>query len=234
MHPVIAVVLLLVGVAGMQWGARRIGDALLRDRRAWGLAPTAGGALVGVATALPETSLNVTSVALGWPDIGLGTALGSNLPAVPLAFAVAYFSMRWHGTKMANGRYSEPALDIERDVVWRLAPPYLAALALVALLTLPGSWEGLQPFDGAVLLAAWGAYLGHSLLRGRGPAARQSSRLDVEGILGPAVSAMAVGAGGVVAVLGVQPLNRTLGIADFARGLFIVGGLCVLPESFSA
>lgn len=232
MHPVFAVVLLLAGIGAMQWGAQRLADVLAHARRGWGLAATASGALVGVATALPETSLNVTSVALGWPDIGLGAALGSNLPAVPLAFAVAYVSMRWHGARAADGPDGEPALAVEAEAVWRLALPYLGALALVALLTLPAPWEGLQPLDGAILLAAWAAYLAQALLRGRGP--RQPGGLDGRRLASAAFGAAAIVGGAVVAVLGAQPLNRALGISDFAGGLFIVGGLCALPESFSA
>lgn len=232
MHPVLAVLLLLLGIGTVQWGAAKIADALSRARSGWGLAPSATGGLVGLATALPETSLNTTSVVLGWPDIGLGAALGSNLPAIPLAFAVAYLSMRWHKAKAVEGPSGEPALAVEAEAVWRVALPYLAAVALVALLTLPAPWEGLQPVDGAILLAAWAAYLAQNILRGRGPGSGE--RLDRARLLWATLGGGAIAGGAIVAVLGAQPLNRTLGISDFAGGLFIVGGLCALPESFSA
>ncbi len=232
MHPVLALLLLLAGIGGMQWGAARIADVLAQARRGWGLAATAGGAMVGVATALPEISLNVTSVALGWPDIGLGAALGSNLPAIPLVFAVAYASMRWHGSGTGVGTDAQPALAVEAVAVWRLALPYLGSVALVAALTLPAPWEGLQPIDGMILLAVWAAYLAQAMLRGRGPG--QAGGPDRRRLAGAALGAAAIAAGAVVAVLGAQPINRALGVSDFAGGLFIVGGLCALPESFSA
>ncbi len=67
-------------------GAARAADLLDILRGHWGLPATAGGALMRLATTSPEIAVNVTSVVFGWPDLGLGTALGSNVPALPLAF----------------------------------------------------------------------------------------------------------------------------------------------------
>ena len=232
MHPAVALLLLLAGIGAMQWGAARIATVLGQARRHWGLAATAGGAMVGVATALPEISLNVSSVALGWPAIGLGAALGSNLPAIPLAFAIAYVSMRWHGGGEVKGADGEPALAVGAEAAWRLALPYLGSVALVALLTLPAAWEGLQPIDGAILLMVWAAYLVQAILRGRGP--REAGTLDRRQFGAAALGGLSIAVGAVAAVLGAQSINHVLGISDFAGGLFIVGGLCALPESFSA
>src|SRR5215210_6548809 len=87
--------LVLIGIAAMQWGAARAADLLDILRGHWGLPATAGGALMGLATASPEIAVNLTSVVFGWPDLGLGTALGSNVPALPLAFLLAYLATRF-------------------------------------------------------------------------------------------------------------------------------------------
>jgi cation:H+ antiporter len=194
------------------------------------LAATGGGALIGLGTALPEISLNVTSTTLGWPDIGLGAALGSNLPAIPLAFAAAYLSMRAHGGRAAEGPSGEPALAVEPEAVWRHALPYIGALVLVAVLTLPPPLAGLQPIDGAILIAAWAAYMAQALLRGRG--APQPGRF--KGWAKVALGGATIAGGAVLAVLGSEQINRALGLSDFTGGLFITGMLCALPESFSA
>src|SRR5215212_7684073 len=54
--------LVLIGIAAMQWGAARAADLLDILRGHWGLPATAGGTLMGLATASPEIAVNVTSV----------------------------------------------------------------------------------------------------------------------------------------------------------------------------
>ncbi|MFD0462484.1 hypothetical protein ACFQY9_12015 [Microvirga aerilata] len=76
-------------------GASSAADLLERIRDRFALPATAGGALMGLATASPETAVNVASVAFGWPDLGLGAALGSNVPALPLVFGLAYLGGRY-------------------------------------------------------------------------------------------------------------------------------------------
>src|SRR3712207_6930160 len=77
----------------MQWGASRASAALDAYRGRVGLRATVAGALFGIATAAPEISVNVASVAFGWPDLGLGAALGSNVPALPLIFLLSWLSL---------------------------------------------------------------------------------------------------------------------------------------------
>src|SRR5688572_9919706 len=78
----------------MQWGASCTAVALDAYRARAGLRGVVAGALLGIATAAPEVSVNLASVAFGWPDLGLGAALGSNVPALPLVFLVAWLSLR--------------------------------------------------------------------------------------------------------------------------------------------
>src|ERR671927_1341495 len=100
--------LVLAGVLAMSWGATRVCTLLDEVRRRWALSATGSGALVGLATATPEFSVNVASVAFGWPDLGLGAALGSNVPALPLVFLLSWLSLR---TAPARGQPTTPVVE---------------------------------------------------------------------------------------------------------------------------
>lgn len=224
----IAVVMLIAGVAAMQWGASRAADLLDAYRGRWGLPATAGGALMGIATATPETSVNVASVAFGWPDLGLGAALGSNVPALPLAVLLS-----WLASRRAKAGPGAPAAspEVATETVPVQVLPYLGVVLLLGALTLPPPIAGLQWYDGVILVAAFGAYLAHALLRrpwtDRGAMPAGAAWRGLVGL-------PAVGIGAVVAVIGAQRLGSGLGVPDLVTGLFAIGLLCALPESYSA
>jgi cation:H+ antiporter len=216
--------LVLLGIGAMQWGAARAAELLqaLRDR--WGLPATAGGALMGIATAAPETAVNLSSAAFGWPDIGLGAALGSNVPALPLAVLLSWLATRLRPEPT-------PAPEVRPQVVEVQALPYLGVVLLLAVLTLPPRIAGLQPVDGAVLCAAFAGYIAHALLR----------RPWVERAAMPpgvarraALGVPAIGLGALASVIGAQHVGGPLGMPDMVVGLFVIGLLCALPESWSA
>ncbi|HYZ32291.1 MAG TPA: hypothetical protein VE684_08420, partial [Crenalkalicoccus sp.] len=154
------------GIAAMQWGAARASAALEICRRRVGLSGVVAGAVLGLATAAPEISVNLASVGFGWPDLGLGAALGSNVPALPLVFGLAWLSLR---TARRHGGTEIPVVQPAAAEVQAL--PYLLVVLLLAALTLPPGWAGLQPLDGAVLGAAWGLYFLRALRRARPPEA---------------------------------------------------------------
>jgi cation:H+ antiporter len=231
---------LLAGIAAIQWGAQRLTELLNVLRQRFGLAETACGALLAVGTASPEISINIVSVAFGWPGIGLGTALGSNVPALPLMMTIGYVSMRWHAAR--NHRRGKPppvpfgsgevALELKSRSVFVQALPYLGMIVLVAVLTLPPAWAGLQPIDAVILLAAAIAYMAQALLRKRGePDPRRAvGKPLIVALLGVVV----IGIGAVAAVQATNVLGETLGISPLVAGLFITGLLCALPESAAA
>jgi cation:H+ antiporter len=226
------IALVVAGIAAMQWGAARAAGALDAYRDAAGLRGAVAGTLLGVATATPEISVNVASVAFGWPDLGLGAALGSNVPALPLVFALAWLSLR-------TAPRPPPVPDGGRTPLVKAAAapiqavPYLAVVLLLALLTLPPRWAGLQPVDGAILVAAWILYAAHALAQPRrrptAPAAAVPRALRA-GVL--ALPAIAVGA--LAAVVAARRLGEAFGASDLVVGLFVIGLLCALPESFAA
>ena len=67
-----------------------------------------------------------------------------------------------------HGRHRQAhLLRVSRDATWILTLPYLGILAVVAILTLPAQWRGLQPIDSWVLLAVYLVFLGQAVFRGR-------------------------------------------------------------------
>jgi len=216
--------LVLLGIAGMQWGSARAAELLqaLRDR--WGLPATAGGALMGIATASPETAVNVSSTVFGWPDIGLGAALGSNVPALPLAVLLS-----WLATRLRQR--PEPPPEVRPQVSEVQALPYLGIVLLLAALTLPPPLAGLQWIDGVVLCGAFGLYIGYALLRRpwveRAPMAEGAVKRALIGL--PAIAL-----GALASVIGAQRVGTPLGVPDMITGLFAIGLLCAVPESWSA
>lgn len=232
-----------VGILAMHWGAQRVSEFLGMLRGRLGLAEVAGGALIGLATASPEISVNGAAVAFGWADLGLGTALGSNVPAIPLVVAVAYFSTRLNRRRaVAEHRAAKAADDaapppkvphVEAEAGGVQALPYLAVVLLLAALTLPPPWAGLQPIDAFILLAAFALYFTRATV-GQGAdlaAGRTISRTELFRMLS---ALAAIAAGAVLAVVASRRVNDALGVSDLVGGLFITGLLCALPESFAA
>jgi cation:H+ antiporter len=226
------VALVAGGIGAMQWGAARASAALEAWRGRLGLRGVVAGALLGIATAAPEVSVNLASVGFGWPDLGLGAALGSNVPALPLVIAVAWLSRR------AARAGAPPAVAPATVPVQAL--PYLLVVLLLAALTLPPAWAGLQPGDAALLLGARGHYLAHALLRRRragpdpeppAPAAAPSPAGLGRTVL---LAVPAIGLGGLLSVVAARRLGAAFGASDLVTGLFAIGLLCALPESFAA
>ena len=226
---------LLAAVWVAHWGAEHLADPLKRVRRQWGLTGAAGGSLIAVATASPEIGINVTSALRDVASIGLGAMLGANIIALPIVVTVAYVAARKasrreetteDGSNLEGGR-----LPVEPSAATVQALPYLGILALVALLTLPAGWRGLQPLDGWILLAGYLAYLAQAVFRGRGEGeevewSRKEIALAAGGVL-----ALALGA--YFTVRASENIISSIGIPKLIGGLFITGTVSALPESFA-
>lgn len=230
------VFVLLAAVWAAHWGAEHLGNPLKKLRRQWGISVTAGGALIGLATASPELGINVTSAVRGVSDIGLGAMLGANIIALPLLVAVAYVATR---KSQLGGDHSdherhlrEHLLPVDRHAATVQALPYLGILAVFALLTLPEGWRGLQPVDGWILLGVYAVYLAQALLRGRksGESVEWSKRE-----VGLAVAGVGVlGIGAYFTVFSTEKIIAALGISKIVGGLFITAPVAALPEVFAA
>ena len=162
---------LLSAVWISHWGAEHLAAPLKKLRKQWGFSVAAGGALIGVAAASPEIGINITSAVTGVGNIGLGTMFGSNVVAIPLMVITAYIATRHLKKENAGENHqkhlSEHLLKVDPTAVTVQAIPYLVIVAVVAILTVPVQWRGLQPVDGWIMLGMYFAYLGQALFRGR-------------------------------------------------------------------
>lgn len=230
-----SVALLLAGIWAMQKGAGLAGDIVERLRRRLGYPEAAGATLMGLATATPEISINVSSVLFGWPDLGLGAALGSNIPALPAAILLSFLAVRLArrparvGATLAGADADTPR--VKPQAVPVQFAPYLAVVILLGALTLPPTWAGLQPVDAVILLAAFAAYFVHAMAKHQ-----RGERVEGQpgGKLRLLLAAPLIALGAVASVFGAQQVGGAMGLPDIVTGLFIIGLLCALPESVSA
>ena len=252
---------LLASAAVTHWGAERLAKPLGKLTRQWGITGAAGGALVALFTAGSEVGINTTSALRDVTDIGLGMSLGSNVFAVPLTVVVVYLATRKRrlgddddegddsgSEDSGSGDSQSPSgsedaeahrrhverhvLRVSKETVTVLTLPYFGLLALVAVLTLPAPWRGLQPLDAAILLVGYALYLTQAIKRGRGEGEEASwSRKEVA-LAVAGVAAMGVGAYFVVRAS--ENVASGLGISEIVTGLFITAAATALPELFGA
>lgn len=244
---------LIVGVFAAHWGAERFAKPLKKLRRQWGLTAVAGGALVGLAAASPEIGINVISGVRGVSDIGLGVMFGSNIVAIPMMVTAAYLGSRTDlGGTSSGSESSQPNQDVStgdvttaghqqhlrenllkvnREAVTVLALPYLGILALVAVLTLPAPWRGLQPVDAVVMAFAYAFFLGQAVLRGRNERESVAWQSKELALAGAGIAVLAVGT--YLTVRATENIVTALGISKLVGGLFITSLMAALPELFA-
>lgn len=226
---------LFAAVWAANWGADHVAEPLRKLRRQWGFSAVAGGSIIGIATASPEVGVNITSAVRGVSDIGLGVMLGSTVIGIPALVTVGYLATRNRaipGDPQHDRHRREHRLRVDPAAATVQALPYLAILALVALLTMPPWWRGLQPLDGWILLAAYACYLAQALLRGRADAEPTHWSKREIWIAVAGVGILAVGA--YFTVISTENIVKALGIPKIVGGLFITAPVAVLPEAFAA
>ncbi|WP_089320220.1 EF-hand domain-containing protein [Pontibacter ummariensis] len=226
---------LLAAVWAAHWGAEHLAKPLKKLRQQWGFSVAAGGALVGLAAASPEIGINVASAITGVADIGLGTMFGSNVIAIPFMVITAYIATRHLKKKNADKAHQqhikEHLLKVDPTAVTVQALPYLVILAVVAILTIPAPWQGLQPVDGWIMLGIYFIYLTQALLRGKEEGEKVEWKkkeiwLAVAGLA-------ALGAGAYFTVRATENIVAALGISKIVGGLFITAPMAALPEVFA-
>lgn len=226
---------LIAAVWAAHWGAERLAHPLKKLRRQWGFSAAAGGALVGLAAASPEIGINTTSAFRGVTDIGLGVMFGSNILAIPAMVTVAYLATRKKNLGNENPKHEqhreEHLIRVDASAVTVQALPYLGILAVVALLTAPRAWRGLDPIDGWIMLGMYVLYLAQALLRGR----QESENVDwsrreiIKAVAGVLVLAL----GAYFTVRATENIVQALGISRIVGGLFITAPMAALPEIFA-
>ncbi|MFC4989598.1 sodium:calcium antiporter [Saliphagus infecundisoli] len=234
--------ILLISVFAAHWGAERLSSPLKKLRRQWGLTAVAGGTFIGLAAASPEIAINTVSALRDVGSIGLGNSFGANVLSMPLMVTAAYLAVRTTDVTQQRGEDSKAAasqnptdspeqLPVRRTAVTVLAIPYILILVLVAVLTLPAPWRGLQPLDGWLLAIAYLIYAGQALVRGRQEGENvQWTRKEV-GLAVAGVIVLAVGS--YFAIRATEQLVAAFGISEIVGGLFITGTMSTLPELFA-
>lgn len=223
------VLVLLAAVWAAHWGADKIAAPLEKLRKQWGLTEAAGAAFVALATASPEVGTNTASAISGLTDIGLGNLLGSNIISVPVIVSVAYIASQKRDRR--HNHSANRLLRVKPEALTVQAFPYLAVIALAALLTVPAAWRGLQPIDGWIMLAAYLAYLAQAVFRQRqqGQNVRWTKKEIIAAVLG--VVALALGA--YFTVKATDNIVSQLGISKLIGGLFITSTMSIAPEVFA-
>lgn len=141
---------LVVAAFVARWGAEQLAAPLKAVRLRYGFTGAAGGPPIPFGSARPDVGINTVSAITGTASIGLGSMLGSTVVSIPITVAVAYAAVRRNrsdsggGDGQADAEADEQAgeLRVQRQSVFIDALPYLAIIALFALLVLPGPWRG--------------------------------------------------------------------------------------------
>lgn len=234
----------MAAIWAAHWGAERIAEPFRKLRRQWGLTEIAGAAFVGLAAAGPEVGINAVSALREVSEIGLGTIFGSNILAIPLIITATYWASQRSCRKNPAEKDEEetPAeherhchehlLAVKKNAVTIQAVPYLLVLALLAMLTIPPAWRGLQAIDGWIMLAAYFLYLGQAIWRGR--QAQEKVHWAAKELSLAALGVMMLATGAFFAVRATEHIIESIGISKLAGGLFITGPMAVLPELFAA
>lgn len=226
---------LIAAVWAAHWGAEHLANPLKKLRKQWGFSVAAGGALVGLAAASPEIGINVASAVRGVADIGLGTMLGSNVIAIPLMVITAYVATRHLKKKNQDQEHDhhvkEHLLKVDPTAVTVQAIPYLIIVAIVAVLTVPEQWRGLQPVDGWIMLGVYLLYLAQALLRGKHEG--DQVKWQKKEIYMAVAGLIALGVGAIFTVRATENVVSSLGISKIVGGLFITAPMAALPEVFA-
>ncbi|MCG1010902.1 hypothetical protein J4760_12805 [Salinicoccus sp. ID82-1] len=231
---------LIIAAWGAHWGAEQLVKPLKNLRKQWGLTASAGAAFLAIVTASPEVGINVTSVLTGSAEIGLGNLLGSNIISIPLMVTIAYFATRKtfkQQTGNSNSKNESHEQHLEEHILYLdpktvtvLALPYLGILVLVAVLTLPVPWRGLQPIDGWIMLGAYLVFLAQAIFRGRGQG--EKVEWSAKQIWLAIAGAAAIVVGAYFIVKATENIVVAFGISKVVGGLFITGIMSTAPEVF--
>ncbi|WP_017730893.1 sodium:calcium antiporter [Nafulsella turpanensis] len=226
---------LIAAVWAAHWGAEHLAHPLKKLRKQWGFSVAAGGALVGLAAASPEIGINIASAIKGVGDIGLGTMFGSNVIAIPFMVVTAYLATRHLKKKNADKEHQqhikEHLLKVDPKAVTVQALPYLLIVALVAILTVPPQWRGLQPVDGWIMLGMYALYLSQALLRGRKEGEKVEWKKKEIWLAIAGIAVLALGA--YFTVRATENIVDALGMSKIVGGLFITAPMAALPEVFA-
>lgn len=212
-------IVLLVGAARFfTVAAERVGLAL-------GLSPFAIGIfIVAIGTSLPELVASVVAAGRGDTSVVAGNVLGANSALLLLVLGVVAATSR-RGIQLGE-RYI--AIDLNFMI---------GAAALLALVL---SDSAVSRLEGAMLLLAYGAYMGHLLTDGRSPTADAAFDAAMPARKGPGVrapdvatlvaAALAIYVGANLTLDALLELAVRIGISPAIASLTILSLGTTLPE----
>lgn len=217
--------MLAAAIGAAHWGADQVATPLQKVRDGWGLSGAAGAAIIALATASPEIGTNTFSAVRDVGGIGLGNLLGSNIISVPAIVLTAYVAVRTQREKHME------TLPVKLEALTVQAIPYLLLIALVALLSLPAPWRGLQPIDALVMLVAYGAYVAQAFSRYRQDSNPQTWQKHE--LVRAALGMLALALGAYATVFATEKLVTAYGIGNVVGGLLITATMSIVPEVFA-
>lgn len=158
--------------------------------------------------------------------------MGSSLIAIPLMVIVAYLATRHlkkkHQDKGHEQHIKEHLLKVDPTAVTVQALPYLLIVAVMAVLTVPEQWRGLQPLDGWIMLGLYILYLTQALLRGRKE--REKVEWKKKEVWLAVAGIVVLGLGAYFTVRATEEIVAATGISNIIGGLFITAPMAALPK----
>ena len=213
----IQILLSVVGIAAVLWGADKFTDG------AGSLAArlkvpqmVIGLTVVAFGTSAPEFFISLVSALQDKSGMAIGNVVGSNIFNVLLIVGMSAALC---------------SIQISRSTIRKDLPWTIASTLLFTFLCLDGC---LSRLDGVVLTAVFGVFLFYTFRWARDGDADQAETPKINGV-GRSVMWLLVGltaliVGSQVFVHGASAIARALGVSDLVVGLTIVAGGTSLPE----
>lgn len=219
---VIDIVLIVVGIVLVLWGADRLTDGAVTVAQRLSIPEMVIGiTIVGLGTSMPELCISLVSALKGTSDLAVGNVVGSNIFNTLLIVGVAAMVA---------------PITILRSTVWKDMPWSMLAGVLLAMLCLDGRVSRL---DALLLFAIFIVFMGYTLYQAKKGKAEtsetsaeesHSSRtpLAAAGLIVLGLACLVVGSN--VFVDAATRVARSLNVSDAVIGLTIVAGGTSLPE----
>ena len=166
---ILSIPIALAGVAGVIFGAKFLVEGGVDLARNFGVSETVIGlSIVAIGTSLPELATSAVSALKGKSDVALGNVLGSNIfnilfiigvAAIIHPFSVFQPFRAAEGFGYGEGQPGDAQGDVLLPIIsWE----HIGALILSVFLLLLFAFTGrkLSRWEGAVMLVAYGIYLG--------------------------------------------------------------------------
>lgn len=221
---VLAIVLLVVGLAVLVFGAEFLVRGAASLARKWGVSPLVIGlTVVAFGTSMPELTVNMFSAIRGSADIAIGNVVGSNIANILLILGLSAIVF---------------PLAVKSSTVWREIP--FALLAMVLLLIMGNDqildgvvFNAVTRTDGLTLIAIFGIFMVYIFAlakKGEVESEEIKTYSYFKSIFFTLIGLGALFIGGKMLVDNAVILARLAGLSESLIGLTIVAVGTSLPE----